>query len=65
MQFTNMHYIANDFKIVLMEKDDKSHIYDILNELNICRWKEITNSYKPFTFSNNNPYESEHEHHKV
>jgi len=59
-----MHYIANDFKIVLVEKYDKFHIYDILDELNICRWKEITNFYGPFTFSNNNPYEGEHQHHK-
>jgi hypothetical protein len=30
-----MHYIANDFKIVLVEADDKFHIYDIPNELKI------------------------------
>jgi hypothetical protein len=56
----HMHYIANDFKIVLVEIYDKFHIY----ELNICRWKEITNSFNHSTFSNNNPFESEHEHHK-
>jgi hypothetical protein len=58
------NYIANDFKFVLVEKDDNFHIYDNQNELNICRWKEITNSCIPSTFSNNNPSKGEHEHQK-
>ncbi len=56
------NYIVDDFKFVLVEKDDKFHIYDNQNELNVCRWKEITNSYIPSTFSNNNPSKGEHEH---
>ncbi len=58
------HYITYDFKFVIVEKDDNFHIYDILDELSICMWKEITNSYSPFIFSNNDPFEGEHEHHK-
>ncbi len=30
-----MHYIANDFKIVLVEVDENFHIYNIPNELKI------------------------------
>jgi hypothetical protein len=58
------HCIGDDFKFVIVEKDNKFHIYDILNELSICRWREITNFYNPSTFSNNNPFEGEHKHHK-
>jgi hypothetical protein len=59
-----MHYIVNDFKSILVEKDGNFHIYDNQNELNICRWKEIPHFYIPSTFSNNNPSEGEHEHQK-
>jgi len=30
-----MHCIVGDFKYVLVEKDDKFHLYDNQNELNI------------------------------
>jgi hypothetical protein len=30
-----MHYITNDFKIILVETNDKFHIYDIQDELKI------------------------------
>ncbi len=59
-----MHYIVDDFKFFLVEKDKYFHLYDNQNKLNICRWKEITNSYIPSTFSNNNPSQGEHEHKK-
>jgi hypothetical protein len=58
------HYIVDDFRSVLVEKDDKFLLYDNQNKLNICRWKEITNSYIPFAFSNNNPSHGEHKHKK-
>jgi hypothetical protein len=59
-----MHYIVDDFKSVLVEKDENFHLYDSQNKLNICRWKEITNSYVPSTFSNNNPSHGEDKHKK-
>jgi hypothetical protein len=59
-----MHYITDDFKSITVEKDDKFHLYGNQNDLSICRWKEITNYYIPSTFSNNNPSQGEHEHHK-
>jgi hypothetical protein len=31
----HMHYITNDFKIILVETNDKFHIYDIQDELKI------------------------------
>ncbi len=57
------HSIRDDFTFVLVEKDNIFHIYDILDELSICRWRELTNSYSPCTFSNNNLFEGEHKHH--
>jgi hypothetical protein len=59
-----MHYIANDFKSIVVEKDDNFHLYDNQNELSICWWNEITKSYIPSTFSNKNPSQGEHKHHK-
>jgi len=57
-----MHYIVDDFKSILVGKYENFHIYDNQNESSICRWKEIPKFYIPFTFSNNNPFEGEHEH---
>ncbi len=59
----HVHYIVDDFKIILVEEDDKFHIYDILDKFTYVLWKEITNSYNPFLFSNHDPFEGEQEHH--
>jgi hypothetical protein len=60
-----MHYIANGFKIVLVEAYDRFHILNIPNELKIVMVeRNIINSYNPSIFSNNNPSKGEQKHSK-